>query len=161
MTSSDLIREVEQFLFHEAELLDELQFTAWFELFAEGGRYMVPSTDERSLDPSRALMLINDDYSRLQGRVIRLQSRDAHADYPHPRTRRLITNIRVREVDDALEVRAAFVVYALRVGKVHEFIGEYRYTLVRHDGHLRIRDRVAVLELETLGQAGGKINVIV
>jgi p-cumate 2,3-dioxygenase beta subunit len=161
MTSPDLTHEVEQFLFHEADLLDELEFTAWFELFAEGGRYVVPSTDQRSLDPSQALMLINDDYSRLHGRVTRLQSRDAHADYPHPRTRRLITNIRVREVDGTLHVRAAFVVYALRVGKVHEFIGEYRHVVERQDGQLRFRERVAVLDLETLGQAGGKINVIV
>jgi p-cumate 2,3-dioxygenase beta subunit len=161
MTSTDLLREVEQFLFHEGELLDDLQFAAWFDLFAEGGRYVVPSTDRRELDPSLALMLINDDYGRLRGRVQRLQSRDAHADYPHPRTRRLITNVRAREVDDTVEVRANFLVYALRVGKVHEFIGEYRHSLERHDGALRFRSRTAVLDLETLGQAGGKINVIV
>ena len=35
----DLTREVEQFLYYEAGLLDEQRFHEWLELFTKGARY--------------------------------------------------------------------------------------------------------------------------
>ena len=46
-----LQHEVEQFLYHEARLLDRRQFNEWYDLFAEDGTYFVPSMDADS-DPT-------------------------------------------------------------------------------------------------------------
>jgi p-cumate 2,3-dioxygenase beta subunit len=152
---------VESFLYREAELLDDLRFEEWFSLFAEGATYFIPSTDVPHGDPRRDLFIVNDDYARLQGRVKRLQSRDAHADYPHPRTRRLITNVRVDESAEVLVARSNFLICAFRVRKRLDFVGEYTHHLLPTDNSLRITSRRADLDLESLGQAGGKINIIV
>lgn len=153
---------VEQFLFHEAELLDALKFEDWFALFTSDGEYLIPSTDVPTGQPSDVLFLIQDDWNRLRGRVTRLQSRDAHADYPHPRTRHLITNVRPqREGGGVVDVRASFVVYALRVGKIYSFIGEYEYRLLQESDSFRITRKRANLDLESLEQAGGKVHIIV
>lgn len=156
-----LAHEVAAFLYREAELLDDLRFNDWLELFAEDATYLLPSTDVPDGDAGTDLFVINDDYPRLAGRVARLQSRDAHADYPHPRTRRLVTNVRVDESTDGLVARANFLVLAYRVGQRHDFAGQYTYGLRRHADSFLITSRRANLDLELLGQAGGKVNIIV
>lgn len=159
--SPGLAEEVAAFLYREAELLDELRFDAWLELFTKDATYLLPSTDVPGSDPATHLFVINDDYPRLAGRVQRLQSRDAHADYPHPRTRRLVTNVRAEETVDGLVARANFLVLAYRVGQRHDFAGQYTYQLRRHGESFLISSRRADLDLELLGQAGGKVNIIV
>ncbi|TMK24269.1 MAG: hypothetical protein E6G69_19025, partial [Alphaproteobacteria bacterium] len=39
MRSEDVLREVEQFLYREARLLDERRFNEWLDLFTEDVRY--------------------------------------------------------------------------------------------------------------------------
>lgn len=155
-------RTIERFLYREAELLDDLKLQNWLELFDEGAEYLVPTNNAPHADPASALFVINDDYRRLAGRVKRLQSRDAHAGYPHPRTRHLVTNVRAERVDAVtVQVRANFVVHAFKVGRQHVFVGEYHYVLRDGcDGNYSIRQKRVILDLESLALAGGKINII-
>src|SRR5918996_6165849 len=90
-------REVEAFLYEEAALLDEWRLDEWLALFTDDARYVVPVTDAREGDLRETLSIINDDISRLRGRVERLKSRHAHREFPWSRTRRLISNVRVTE----------------------------------------------------------------
>jgi p-cumate 2,3-dioxygenase beta subunit len=147
---------VEHFLSEEAAHLDNWRLDAWLALFTEDGRYLVPTTDLPDGDPGRDMMLIDDDYVRLEGRVKRLMSRYAHREYPSSRTRRLITNVRlVRIAADEVDVEASFAVYRSRAEMIAPYIGLYRYTLARQkDGGLRIRRRRAELDLERLGDHG-------
>ena len=48
MVAPDLLREVEQFLYHEARLLDERRFHDWIELFTEDVHYWMPTRSSRS-----------------------------------------------------------------------------------------------------------------
>ena len=159
------VHDIEQFLYHEADLLDSFRFREWFSLFSPDGSYLVPSTDTPQGDPAATLFLINDDYRRLGGRVERMCSPDAHAGFPLPRTRRLITN--VRAVDDGADVvvRSNFAVHVFRNGQRHDFIGRYTHRLTAAPesgpGGYLIRQRRADLDLESLAQAGGKINIII
>ena len=41
------VGEIERFLVDEAALLDEWRLEEWLALFAEDGRYLVPSLDSR------------------------------------------------------------------------------------------------------------------
>jgi p-cumate 2,3-dioxygenase beta subunit len=150
----ELRADVEDFLYHEAALLDEWRLDEWVELFTADGRYVVPATDFREGDGRDSLVLLDDDLDRIRGRVNRLKSRRAHREFPWSRTRRLITNVRiVGDHGDELEVVANFVVYRIR-GDVNTFVGRYVYRLVPKDGSFQIRLRRAELDLEALRPHG-------
>jgi len=147
--------EVEDFLYHEAALLDEWRLDEWLALLTDDAKYRVPSNDAPTGDPANTLFLIADDIDRIRGRVARLKDPHAHAEFPHSRTRRLVTNVRVVEKPGDLEVFANFAVYRMRRGGQESvFVGRYRYILRRVGGTLRIALREAILDSEELGRLG-------
>ena len=162
-----LEREVENFLVREAALLDEWRLDDWLALFTEDARYMVPATDLPTADPKETLAIINDDMARLRTAETflvlafeRLKSRHAHREFPWSRTRRFITNMRIKEiVGEEILVNASFLVYRIRSGQVDPLIGSYVYTLRRVDGALKIATRKAVLDLEAL-RPHGTVSII-
>jgi len=155
-----LEREVENFLVREAALLDEWRLDDWLDLFTEDARYMVPATDIPSADPKETLAIINDDIARLRGRVERLKSRHAHREFPWSRTRRFVTNVRIKDISgEEIHVNASFLVYRIRSGHVDPLIGSYVYTLRRVAGLLKIASRKALLDLEAL-RPHGTLSII-
>ncbi len=148
--------EVEEFLFHEAALLDEWRLDEWLALLTDDATYRVPPNDAPDGDPADTLFIIADDIARIRGRVKRLASPDAHAEHPKSRTRRLITNVRITGRDgDHVEVAANFVVYRFRRDeRIGEYVGRYAYRLRIVDGGLLIAERRAVLDSEELGGLG-------
>ncbi len=126
------------------------------ELLTEDARYLVPPNDVPDGNPDDTLFIIADDIARIRGRVKRLQSRDAHAEFPLSRTRRLITNVRILAQDEAeLTVAANFSVHRFRRGgKGGEYVGQYTYRLRRTEDGFRIAERRAVLDAEELGGLG-------
>lgn len=153
-------QEIEDFLYEEAALLDEWRLQEWLELLTEDAAYYVPSTDIPDGDHRTTLFLIADDAVRLRSRVKQLLGKSAHAETPHSRTRRLLSNVRIRSVeDDCISVTANFAVYRLRLEQVDTYVGRYEYVLVRRQGRLRIRQRRAILDLEAL-RPHGKVSFI-
>jgi p-cumate 2,3-dioxygenase beta subunit len=157
--------EVEDFLYHEAALLDEWRLDEWLALLTDDARYRVPSNDAPSGDPANTLFLIADDIARIRGRVARLKDPHAHAEFPHSRTRRLITNVRIEKtvpgtfsgenVPGTVFVHANFAVYRMRRGGQESvYVGRYRYILRKVGSSLRIAYREAVLDSEELGRLG-------
>jgi len=148
--------EVEEFLFHEAALLDEWRLDEWLALLTSDARYEVPSNDRPDADPASTLFTIADDMARIRGRVTRLKDRNAHAESPRSRTRRMISNVRIvgRSGRD-LRVEANFVVYRFRRDEsIREYVGRYRYVLRAERGALKIARRQAVLDALELGSMG-------
>ena len=148
--------EVEDFLYEEAALLDAWKLDEWLALLTEDAVYRVPSNDRPDTDPRDALFIIADDIHRIRARVTRLKDRNAHAEYPPSRTRRLITNVRITARNGAaVSVEANFAVYRFRREEnVREYVGRYRYLLKDRDGKLGIARREAILdplELASLG----------
>jgi p-cumate 2,3-dioxygenase beta subunit len=155
-----LERELEDFIVQEAAMLDEWRLDDWLNLFTEDARYIVPATDMPNADPTQTLALINDDIARLRGRVERLKSRHAHREFPWSRTRRFITNVRIKEIiGEEILVNASFLVYRIRSGQVDPLIGGYVYTFRRVEGALKIANRKAVLDLEAL-RPHGTLSII-
>lgn len=164
VTGWDLGRAaVEEFLYEEASLLDDYRLEEWLRLFTPDARYVVPALNLPLGNPGHDLMLIDDDMSRLEGRVRRLLSTQAFREWPRPRTRRLVTNVRLvrNSVGEDLEVRANFAVYRVK-REVACYLGEYRYLLVKGESErtLRIRRREAILDLESL-RPHGTASIIV
>ena len=158
MTTADTpsLRElVEDFLFREADLLDTWRLDEWVGLFAEDGRYVVPTTDLPDGDPKRDLVFIDDDITRLRARAARLNSRHAHREYPSSRTRRFVTNVRVADTGDGeLSVTANVMVYRFRSGEGAPYVGSIHYILRRNGEDFRIAYRRAVLDMEALSSHG-------
>ncbi len=162
VTSTSVITraQIEDFLYEEAALLDEWRLRDWLELLTDDVVYEVPSTDVPDGDSRNTLFIVADDAERLRLRVEQLLGKSAWAENPKSRTRRLISNVRLREVDgDTLKITANFVVYRMRSGHIDTYIGRYEHTLVQRDGTLKIRYRRAVLDLEAL-QPHGKVSII-
>ena len=148
--------DVEEFLYREAELLDDWDLDTWLTLWRldEHTRYVVPCNDTPDGDPTQDLVLIDDDELRLRMRVERLNSRKAHREYPHSRTNHQILNVRLGVVaDEVLPVRASFTVWRFRNGKAATYVGQHRYRLVAGDDGPLIRSKRAVLDMTELRPA--------
>lgn len=144
-------REVEQFLFKEADLLDSWQLNEWLELLTEDATYSVPATDNNEGDHRNSLYLVADNHERVVARVKRLSDKWAHAENPRSRTRRFITNVQIKEQNgEELKISANFIVYRMRYGFTDAYVGQYQHTLVVQNGELKIKDRKSVLDLEAL-----------
>jgi 3-phenylpropionate/cinnamic acid dioxygenase small subunit len=163
-TDAETQHAVEQFLYAEAELLDQHRFHEWLELFAEDVHYWAPTRMTRTVrerDHEIAARgesaFFEEDLHRLKGRVRRLTSGVSWSEEPPSRTRRLITNVRVRARDDgALDVACNFYVYRSRLERHQDwFVGE-RFDVLRpapspQTGYpFVIADRTIVLDQSTL-----------
>jgi p-cumate 2,3-dioxygenase subunit beta len=153
-------REIEDFLYAEAALLDEWRLQEWLELLTDDATYQVPPTDRPQGDPTSTLFIIADDAFRIRSRVKQLLGKSAWAENPPSRTRRLIGNVRVLEDDgENIRVTANFAVYRMRYELIDTYVGRYEYLLVRRDNKLKIRERKAILDLEAL-RPHGKVSFI-
>lgn len=155
--AADITRaQVEDFLFEEAALLDAWRLDDWLALLTEDATYRVPSNDAPDSSPQNALFLVADDARRIHERVLRLKDRNAHAEFPHSRTRRMIANVRiVARSDTELSVEANFVVYRhRRDADIRSYVGQYRHVLRATPEGLRIAQRCAVLDAHELGAMG-------
>jgi len=157
--SPTLQSEVEQFLYREAALLDEWRLDEWFALMHPDVEYRVPSPGSDQLDPRNTLQVIHDDHTRLHGRVVRLKSKHAHAESPHSRTRRLVSNVRVEDGGGQIVAHANFHVMRTRLGQLDHFLGKYRYVLLRGDEGFLVRERIATLD-HGIVEAGGTVSII-
>jgi p-cumate 2,3-dioxygenase subunit beta len=154
------VGEVEEFLIHEAALLDEWRLDEWLELMTPDVRYLVPPLDAPDADHRDTLFLIADDRRTLASRVRQLLSGTTWAENPRSRTRRLITNVRLIAMEGS-EARATanFAVWRFQHEQADVYVGRYLHLLVRGPAGLLFRERRAVLDLETL-RPHGKLSFI-
>ena len=159
MTHQTITRDaIEEFLYHEADLLDNWRLPEWSELYTDDARYDIASLD--SPDPTHAdaatsLFVLTDDKMRLVSRAKRLMKKTAHAEYPHSKTRHITSNVRVGERNgDEIAVRANFVVYRTKGDRTVQFMGEAHYVLVAGATGLKIRRKRCNLDLNMLADQG-------
>ena len=89
----------EQFLIHEAQLLDSRRFRDWMGLFTEDGTYWVPAVPNQE-SPFDQASLFYDDRELMKTRVDRLEHPRIHVQTPPSRTAHLVGNIIVEEADE-------------------------------------------------------------
>ncbi len=94
---------IEQFLFHEARLLDTGRLEEWLALFTEDATYWLP-LEQGQKDALETSSLIHDDRTLLELRVKQARHPRAHARQPPARTVHQIGNIDVFE-NNASELR--------------------------------------------------------
>lgn len=150
----------EDFLFHEADLLERWRLDAWHGLFLSDGRYEIPALDDPRGDPRTSQFFVADDAELLAARITRLKSRNAHAENPPSRTHRLIGNVTVGEGPDvdSVSVNATFIVHRLRDGEIDAFCGWYRHVVVPTGAGPRFRLRRVIVASERLRQ--GRLSFV-
>jgi 3-phenylpropionate/cinnamic acid dioxygenase small subunit len=168
----EVIREVEQFLYREARLLDERRFHEWLELFTDDVRYWMPGRSIRYpkvskaiviLDPDRyteeelskedELAILDETKETLGRRIARLGTGMAWAEDPPSRTRHLISNIEVEPGDAASELKvfSNFMVYRSRSETEQDFYVGARQDVLQHvDGARKIARRKIILDQNVL-----------
>ena len=152
--------DAEDFLIHEAGLLDAWKLEEWAALFTADGEYLIPATDDPEGQPGTSLFLVYDDRHRLEERAKRLLKKNAHAEVPRSQTRHMTTNVVVGAArDGVVPVSCNFVVFRSRMEVTNIFPGHAEYLLVPGDEGLRIRAKKAVLDVGAL-RPQGKISII-
>jgi PAH dioxygenase small subunit len=94
-----LQRSVERFLHLEAELLDDRRHRDWLALLADDIVYQAPVRTSRRSDgrvDERHMYWFDDNRASLELRVRRMETDVNWAEEPPSRTRRLVTNVRIR-----------------------------------------------------------------
>jgi 3-phenylpropionate/cinnamic acid dioxygenase small subunit len=137
--------QVEKFLFHEADCMDEGLYDEWLSLWDESGIYWVPCNQD-DLDPSRQVSIIYDDYARLSDRIERLNSPNMHTQLPKSRMRRVVGNVVVNENgDDEIEVKSNFILAELRHREQDNFAGRSVHKLKTSGDSFKILHKKVLL----------------
>ena len=143
------IREVEQFLYQEASLLDRTDLDAWIDLYTEDGTYWMPVTPEQD-DPINHISLFYDDRTIMEIRRRNLNHPRAASKELPIRSSHIIGNVQVLETEaDSITVTSNFhcVVYA--AGEQTLYAGTYKHVLVPEASRFKIRSkRVDILNCD-------------
>ncbi|MFT7599201.1 MAG: p-cumate 2,3-dioxygenase beta subunit [Acidimicrobiales bacterium] len=157
----DLRLAVENFLYYDAQLLDEWRLREWFELFTPDCSYQIPSTDRPNGDPTTDLFLVRDDWFLLSQRVDALLDGTAWTESPQSTTHRITSNVRAIEHDDGhIEVQANVLAHRSRGGQLDSYPAHLKLELLRGGAAgFEIRKRVAILAMEEL-RPHGRLSIL-
>ena len=158
MSLFELEREIGEFFYREAELLDSNRLEEWLELLTEDIGYEMPVrlTRERGQpDVSSQMGHFSEDRRSLELRVKRLGTDFGWAENPPSRTRRFISNIRVENTSNPNEVKARsyFLLYRSRGSstEVDLISGERQDLLRKLDGRWKLASRLIIVDQTVLG----------
>ncbi|GAB2785354.1 aromatic-ring-hydroxylating dioxygenase subunit beta [Streptomyces daliensis] len=162
LASAELERSCAQFLYREAELLDNTDYAGWIETcLSQQLEYRIPIRTtrvrtSRDAEFSRTGFHMTDTYATMRTRVDRLLTEHAWAEDPPSRTRRVVTNVRVRELGpDEAEVKSNLMLYRSQgdTAGYDLIVGERQDVLGAEDGGWRLRSRLVLLDHTILGTA--------
>ena len=138
-----LQHQIEQWLYHEAQLLDERRYEDWLGLLADDIRYWVPVRTNRTrrdqdneIGSPAHYAHFDENLSSLQARVRRIGTGMAWAEEPPSRTRRTISNVIVEETetDGEYAVRSNVGLYRNRGRDDEDMVWAGRSDLLRRSG---------------------------
>ena len=137
---ADLQREVEQFLYRQAELLDGKHWQAWIDCFDDAGVYWMPVAPEQQ-DWEGSPSIFAEDKLMMEIRKGRVTHPNAWSQAPQWATNHLVSHVALESANaNEIVVRSRFHMMELRRDEIRHFGGSYRHTLVRDSGGaLRIR----------------------
>jgi salicylate 5-hydroxylase small subunit len=144
-----LQQEVDQFNADYAAALDEKRFDDWPDFFLEDGHYKLQARENFDRGLPLALMAM-ESRGMMKDRVYGITQTIFHGPYY---MRHIIGTARVLGVDgDVVSAETAYAVFRTKPGGTSEVynVGRYIDTLVRGEGALKLRSRLAVYDSETV-----------
>ncbi len=146
MTAAESVADrarLEEFLIHEARLLDERRFREWMGLFAEDGTYWVPAAPDQH-SPFDQASLFYDDRDLMRTRVERLEHPRIHVQTPPSRTAHLVGNLTIEgagAADGEVVVGSTVIMVEYRDEAQRVFAGRQRHRLRRDGASFRIVEK--------------------
>ena len=128
---------VEQFLYHEARLLDTGRLEQWLELFTEDATYWVPLERDQK-DPLETSSIIHDDRTLLELRVKQARHPRAHARQPLARTVHQVSNILVEDGQSEIKVNSTLQLIEFRNDRQRVYGALVEHRLRRAGNGLKI-----------------------
>jgi 3-phenylpropionate/cinnamic acid dioxygenase small subunit len=126
--------KAEEFLYHEARLLDTQRLEEWLALFTEDATYWVP-LEQGQKDPVGTSSIIYDDRTLLDLRVKQARHPRAHARLPLARTVHQVSNVVLK---DELTVHSNLVLIEFRQEKQRVWGALVEHRLRREGDSYRI-----------------------
>jgi 3-phenylpropionate/cinnamic acid dioxygenase small subunit len=160
-----LQREVEDFLYREAELLDERRYEQWLDLFTHDARYWMPmrrnvpaeAADREFTREGTDVNWFDEGKDTLARRVAQIRTGVHWAEEPPSRICHMISNVQILHTSppgpapSEVAVKSRFLVYRNRVETETDLlIGKREDLLRRLDGAWRIARRMIVLDQNVL-----------
>jgi 3-phenylpropionate/cinnamic acid dioxygenase small subunit len=157
--------EVEEFLYREAELLDERRYEEWLELFTDDARYFMPMRRNVPHDqPAREFTREGADVNwfdegkdTLSRRVQQIRTGIHWAEEPPSRICHMVSNVEVLDATppgpspSELAVKSRFLIYRNRVEtETDVLVGKREDLLRRVNGTWKIARRKIVLDQSVL-----------
>ena len=161
-TTPEMQQQIEQYLYSEAQLLDNHEFDQWFELLAEDLHYYMPTRYNRTkraagqeFSSPNEVALFDEDKQSMSTRIRRLHTGMAWAEEPASRTRHMISNVQIHPTanPNEIEVDCCFMLYRSRLERdVDIFVGGRRDLLRQADNKLgwKIVKRAVALDQTTV-----------
>jgi len=147
---------LEEFIMHEARLLDERRFRDWMALFADDGTYWVPAVPDQQ-SPFDQASLFYDDRDLMRTRIERLEHPRIHVQTPPSRTAHLVGNVLIEAVDEAkgeVVVGSTVIMVEYRDEQQRVFAGRQHHRLRRDGTSFRIvQKRVDLINCDSAFEA--------
>lgn len=150
--------QFEQWLYDEAQLLDDIEFDDWFDLMHSSLRYQMPVRVNKEgverPDYSTDMFTFNDDIELLKLRVDRLKTDYAWAEIPPSRTRRFVSNVRVKDYVEGEKavIKSYLLIYRSRSTDIqHDLIsGERNDEFIFEEGKWKLSKRIFIVDQTTI-----------
>ena len=154
------LHAVQDFLYREAELLDERRYEEWLDLFTDDAHYFMPMRrnvphDEREREFTRAGEDVNwfdEGKDTLTRRVKQILTGIHWAEQPPSRICHMVANVQVVATSPAeVGVKSRFLIYRNRVEtETDVLVGKREDVLRRVNGGFKIARRKIVLDQSVL-----------
>jgi len=160
-----LKQEIEDFLYREADLLDERRYEEWLALLAEDVRYWMPmrrnvKVDDLEREFTREgldISWFDEGKETLTRRVRQIQTGIHWAEEPVSRISHMVSNVRLLEANPSwvepteVTVRCRFLIYRNRVETETDIlVGKREDLLRRGEGEWKIARRKIMLDQNVL-----------
>jgi 3-phenylpropionate/cinnamic acid dioxygenase small subunit len=133
-----LTSELERFIFHEANLLDDRRYEEWLELLADDITYWIPNYAEDA-PPGESGVIVFERLPALRARVARALDRMNPTQQPPARTRHFSTNVLVEPSGDELAVvTSSLLLYVSKDRRLLVYPGKCEHALRKVEGRWRI-----------------------
>lgn len=158
-----LARELEEFLYREADTIDSRNFVEWLDYFDEDIRYWVPIRknlpfNQRFADATdeHGNAWIDDTRATLEARIYQVMTKIHWAEEPLSRVSHIVSNVFLDKVEDSENgesyvVKSKLIVYRSRMEEAGEMIVAKREDKIRRtEKGLKIYWRKILLDQATL-----------
>jgi 3-phenylpropionate/cinnamic acid dioxygenase small subunit len=160
-----LKQELEEFLYHEAELLDERRYEAWLELLADDVRYWMPmrrnvrfgELEREFTREGQDINWFDEGKDTLTRRVQQILTGVHWAEEPLSRICHMVSNVQLLRVSPSaldpaeVAVKCRFLIYRNRVETETDIlVGKREDVLRRVNGRWNIAQRKVILDQNVL-----------